>query len=111
MLAPDQWSTTYDTDTNTNVLMEHLSHNAPLNKLIISKLAVSYRKAITQNLLCVFNGRLIYLNPGTISTNHICRIIVSLTLRCVAFNLMHASPVVGHMREYKTLYLLKLRFF
>ena len=82
--------------------MKYLSHNAPLNKLIIAKLVVTYRKAIVKNLLCILNGRLIYIEPVTIFINHICHIIIPLSLRRVDFNLIHASPITGHMGKYKT---------
>ena len=82
-----------------------------MNRLCITKLAVTYRKTITHNLLCIINYRLVYLEPVTISTNHIYRIIVPLSLRHNISNAMYASPSAGHMGEYKTLYRLKLRFF
>ena len=70
--------------------MEHLRHNAHMNRLCITKLAVTYRKTTTHNLLRIINYRLVYLEPVTISTNHICRIIVPLSLRRIIFNSMHA---------------------
>ena len=39
-----------------------------------------------------------------------CRIVVPTSLRRIIFNLMHATPVTGHIGEYKTLYHVKLRF-
>ena len=91
--------------------MEHLCHNAPMNRLCITKLAVTYRKAIAHNLIYIINCRLVYLEPVTVSTYHIFRIIVSLSLRHLIFNTMHASASAGHMEKYKTLYRLKLQFF
>ena len=44
-------------------------------------------------------------------TNHICRIVVPISLRRIIFNLMHATPIAGHMGEYKILCRIKLRFF
>ena len=79
-------------------------------KLNIASLAFTYRRAIAQNLLCIINDRLVYLEPVAVSSNHLCRIIVPLSLRCVIFDAMHASPAVDHMGEYKTLYRIKLRF-
>ena len=91
--------------------MEHLHHNALMNRLCIKKLDVTYRKTIVHNLLCIFNYRLVYLEPITVSTNYICRIITLLSLRIIIFNAMYTLPATDHIREYKTLYRLKLRFF
>ena len=35
-------------------------------KLDIAKLAVTYCKAMAQNLLCIINNRLVYLEPVTV---------------------------------------------
>ena len=51
---------------------------------------------------------LFILSPLTASTNHMCHIVVP--MRDV-FNLMHASPVAGHIGKYKIYYRLKIRFF
>ena len=91
--------------------MAILIHNAPLNKIIIAKLVVTYRKVIAQNLQCILNGRVLYLEPVTVSTNFICHIVVPLSLRRFVFNLMHASPISDCTGEYKTFYRLKIRFF
>ena len=91
--------------------MDHLQQNAFINRLCITKLAVTYRKVIAHNLLCIISYRLVHLESITVSTNHVCRIIIPLSLRCVVFNSIHASPAAGHMGEYKTLYRLKLRIF
>ena len=78
--------------------MDYLHHNASMNRLCITKLDVTYRKAIAHRLLCIISYRLVYLEFITLSINHICRII-------------DASPTAGRMREYKTLYQLKIRLF
>ena len=82
-----------------------------MNRLCIIKLVVTYRKDIARNLLCIISCRLVYLEPITVSTNHICRIIIPLSLRCIILNAMYTLHAAGHMREYKTLYRLKIRFF
>ena len=89
--------------------MVHIHHNAPMYRLYIIKLAVTYRKFRAHNLLCIISCRLVYLEPTVVSTNNICRIIVHLSLRRITFNSMHASPATRHMEEHKTLHRLKLR--
>ena len=78
--------------------MDYLHQNAPINRLCITKLDVTYRKAIAHRLLYIISYRLVYLESITLSINHICRII-------------DASPTTGRMGEYKMLYQLKIRFF
>ena len=99
----DQWLAAYSDDSNTHFLMEHLRHNAPMHKLCVNKLAVTYRNTIANNLLCIINDRLVYIEPVTISTNHIFCIIVPLSLRRIIFIALYASPATSHMGEYKTL--------
>ena len=82
-----------------------------MTELDIAPLAVTYRRAIAQKLLCIINDRLVYVEPVTVSSNHLCRIVVPLSLRRVNFDALHASPDVGHMGEYKNMYRIKLRFF
>ena len=82
-----------------------------MTKLDIAPLAVTYRRAIAQHLLCIINDRLVYVEPVTVSSNHLCRIVVPLSLRRVIFDAVHASSDVGHMGEYKNMYRIKLRFF
>ena len=70
-----------------------------MHKLCINKLAVAYRHAIANNLLCIVNDRLVYIEPVTVSTNHICRIIVLLSFRRIIFITLHTSPATGHVWE------------
>ena len=90
-------------------MIQHLFHHAPIAKLDIAPLAVTYRKAIAQILLCIINDRLVYIEPVSVASNHLCRIVVPLSLRRVIFDALYASPDAGHMDEYKTLYRIKLR--
>ena len=79
--AKNQWPAAYRDDSDTHFIMKCLRHNAPMHKLCGNKLDVTYRHAIANNLLCIINDRLVYIEPVTVSTNHICRIIVPLSLR------------------------------
>ena len=106
MPAPEQWFTTYNTDTNTNVLLDYLSHNTPLNQLIFAKLVLTYHKTIAQNLLCLLNSILIYLKLVTVSTNHIYRIIFFLSLRRVIliWHTLHLSLVIWENKKHFTVW-------
>ena len=94
MPVPKQSFTAYVSDSDTNITMKHLFHNTPFNKFIVAKLIVTYRRAIA------LNGRLIYLEPVTLSTKYICRILDSFSLLRLVVNMIHNSPVTGRMGEY-----------
>ena len=106
----DQWTSAYNKDSHTKVLLDHLSVSAPLDKPTILHLPAAYRTAIARDLLCILEDRLVYYGPIATITNHICRIVVPTSLRRIIFNLMHATLVAGHMGEYNTLYRIRLRF-
>ena len=65
------------------------------------KLVITYRKGIVYNSFCIISYRLVYLEPITVSTNHICSIIVPLALRRIIFISMHASSAASHMGNTK----------
>ena len=60
-----------------------------------------YRITIDHNLLGLLEGRLGYYEHIPTITKHMCRIIICVLLRLAIFNLMHVSPIAGHMCEYK----------
>ena len=68
-------------------------------KLDIAKLDVTYCKAIAQNLLCIINDKLVYLEPVTVSSDRLCRIAVLLSLRRVIFVAIYASSTADYMGE------------
>ena len=76
LLVQDQWYAVYIDDLETRLIIKHLHHNALMYKLCIDKLAVTYRNAIANNLLCIINDRLVSIEPVTVSINHVYRIIV-----------------------------------
>ena len=107
----DKWSIAHKQDPKTNFLFQYLHRQAHMVKPDFAPLAVTYRRAIAQNLLCIINDRLVYIKPVTVSSNHLCRIVVPLSLRRVIFDALHVSPAADHMGEYNTLYRIKIRFF
>jgi len=111
MPAITRWKKTYHDDPDTRVLIDRVSINSPLDQPTILQLSAAYRSAIARNLLGLLEGRLVYYDPAPTVSNHICRIVVPLYLHRTIFTMMHATPVAGHMGEYKTLHRIKLRFF
>ena len=70
-----------------------------------------YRSDVSNNSLGIVEGRLVIYEPVSTTVNQICRIVVPISLRHLIFSLLHASPVAGHMGEYKTIYCIRLRSF
>ena len=106
----DQLDYVYQVDPDTKVLLDCLSINAPLDEPTILQLPTPYRSAITRKFLGLLEGRLLCYKPIPTVTKNMCRIIVPTSLRHTTFNLMHSTPVAGHMGEYKILCRIRLRF-
>ena len=109
--AKHNWEEAYQKNSETKMFLDYLFINAPLNQSTIRTLPAAYRTAIARNQIKLLSGRLVYYEQNSFAHKCICRIVVPLSLRRKYFVLMHASPVAGHMGEYKTLYRIRLRFF
>ena len=106
----NQWTRAYNNDPHTKVLIERLSISSPLDTPKILHLPAAYRTAIARNLLGILKSRLVYYEKIATVTNHIYRIVVPISLRRIIFNIMHTTPIAGHIGKYRTLYRIKLRF-
>ena len=111
LLAKYTWNKAYQQDSDTNIFIDHLSVNAPLDQSTILTLPVACRTALFRNQLGILEGRLVYYEYISFANKHICRIVVSFSLRHKIFNLMHVTPVTGHMGEFKKLYRIRPRLF
>ena len=96
----DRWTAANDLEPGIKLRIDHFYHKVRMNQLTIVKLTIVYHKVIAQNLLYLFNDKLFYLESINVSTNFICRIIVTLFISLVIFNLVYASPAASHMGEY-----------
>ena len=111
MPAKTTWHTAYQLNFNTKISTNHYTLNNPLDQSTIPNLSVAYRTALSRNQLGLLEGRLVYYEKLSFANKNICRIVVPLSLSRKIFNIMHGTPVADHMREYKTLYSIRLRFF
>ena len=93
------------------MLIVRLSINSPLEEPIILQLPATYRTTIARNLIGLLEYRLVYYEPVPKVTNHTCCIIVPLSPRRKTVTLIYTTPVDRYMREYKTMYRIKLRIF
>ena len=97
MPASDKWARAYNDDSATKVLLDRLSVSAPLDTLTSFHLPTAYRTVIARNLLGIIEDMLVYYEPIATVTNHICRIVVPISLRRIIFDPMYATIVAGHM--------------
>ena len=95
--ASDQRTRSYNDDLHTKTLLDRLSINTPLDRPTIFHLPAAYRTAIARNLLVIIEGCLAYYEQITTVTNYTYRIVVLIPLCRVIFNMMHATPIAGHM--------------
>ena len=93
----------YHDDPDTRVLIDRLSINFPLDQHTILQFPAVCRSAIVRNLLWLLEGRLVYYNPVPTVSNHICRIVVPLSLLGTIFTLMHAKPIAGYIGDFSGL--------
>ena len=61
--------------------IDRLSINAPLDDPTIFNILVTYRTAITRNILGLLEGRLVYYEPIPTVTKYICPVIIPTFLR------------------------------
>ena len=91
--------------------MSSIIQSEPLSAPSLQKLNVSYKYGIVNSLFQMLDDKLVLYEKTFTSSSYILRIVVTTCLRHDLFSAYHASPTGGHMREYKTLYRLEVRFF
>jgi hypothetical protein len=105
------WTSAYNQDPDTKLLLARLSAPSPFTKADFSALNSAYRDYIRQDRLSLFEGKLVVFQPVQNNKELLMLIIVPLSLRRDIFSAYHASPSTGHMGIYKTLHRIRLRFF
>ena len=79
------------------MILDRLSISTPIDDPTILYLSAAYCITIVRNHLRLLEGRLFCYEHISTVTKHICRIVVPVSLRNAIFNLIHASPIAGHM--------------
>ena len=111
MPTKSTWTVAYITDSDTNMIINSLVTGVSLTAESIDLLNVAYRHGIINKLFRILETKLVYYKKTLTSTSCILRIVVPSSLRRDLFSSFHASPVDGHMGEYKILHHLKVRCF
>ena len=88
--------------------MQHRIYHQLFEKDMISSFPSQYRSVVAHNIVGIVEGRLICYEQAPTTIEQIFNIVVPISLRHTIFYLLHASPVVGRMDEYQTLYRIKL---
>ena len=107
---PLDWTAAYASDPDTCFIIKLLSTNASWDQSSLNKVSSAYRPFLRDNRMCMMNGKLVAMQPVSNRSQVLALIVAPLSLRRHLFSAYHASPVTGHMKEFKTLHRLRLRF-
>ena len=107
---PLDWATAYASDPDTIIIIERLARKLPWDQATLNTVSSTYRPFLRDGRMCLFHGKLIALQPVSNRSQVLSLIVVPASLRRHLFSAYHASPVAGHMKEFKTLHRLRLRF-
>jgi hypothetical protein len=108
----DDWKSSYALDKDTNYLIGRITTDkTPLSEHEIRNVHESYRHALRENRIHFRNNRLLLFTSIASSHRFLCLIIVPESLRQLVFFAYHASGSGAHMGAFKTLLLIRTRFF
>ena len=106
------WTEAYASDKDTNYLIGRLRDNTtPLSEDEIRNVHAGYRHALREDRISFRKNRLLLFTTVGGSNRFLCLIIVPTSLRQLVFFAYHASGSGAHMKAFKTLLLVRLRFF
>jgi hypothetical protein len=108
--TPMDWSTAYADDSDTSFILQHLALGAPWNQAALNRVSSAYRPFLHDNCMQMLHGKLVALQPVSNRSQVLALIVVPAPLHRHLFGAYHASPIGSHMKEFKTLYRLCLRF-
>lgn len=108
-----KWDTEYDTDPCTRSILSILQCNNEKDwcKETLQDIHSSYHTPLKKGQVQIVDGKLIFFKPIFKNIKYIGLIIVPESLRRKLFSHYHASPIGGHMGEYKTLFRMRQRFY
>ena len=106
-----QWETAHRGDKETNFNIQRLKDPSKWQKIESLSVSRAYRPFLRDGRIKPLKGRLIALTPLASSNEFLSLTIVPESLSQLIFQAYHCSGVGGHMRSYKTLLILRLRFF
>jgi hypothetical protein len=108
--APLDWAAAYASDPDTHLIFQSVLEGTKWDQGLLNRVSSTYRPFLRDSRMSVTDGKLVALQPVSNRSQVIALIVVPLSLRRHVFSAYHASPVAGHMKEFKTLHRLRLRF-
>jgi hypothetical protein len=109
-----EWSSAYNDDPETKLLLEMLSvepKQTAWTKLQLQKVHPQFREPLRNGTIAIFQHRLVMFQHLDADGRQLMLIVVPVGLRRDVFAAYHAAPSAGHLRFYKTLHRLRTRFF
>ena len=107
----NEWDAAYASDKDTNYIISRVQDSTPWNESEIKKVHKGYWQYLRDGSITFKNGRLVLVGLNAISNRYLALIIVPTALRRTIFITFHASGVGAHMGAYKTLVVIRMRFF
>ena len=107
----EKWSEAYRDDKETNYIITRLKNNEEWQERELLSVHRAFRPVIRENRLRVKAGRLVMISPIAESSKFLTLIVVQKSLRTLIFQAYHCTGVGGHVGSYKTLLILRVRFF
>ena len=77
----------------------------------LTKLYSIYHQTLTNDLIHLLNGKLVFYERTFTSSKCLYRIVMHTSLSHDTFSTFHVSPTVNHIGEYNVLYRIKLLYF
>jgi hypothetical protein len=108
--TPMDWETAYANDSETEFILRHLALKTKWNQADLNKVSSTYHPYLHDNCMQLLHGKLVALQPVSNQSQVLALIVAPASLCRYLFSTYHASPVTGHMKEFKTLHRLCLRF-
>jgi hypothetical protein len=108
--TPIDWDTAYTNDSKTALILQHLVSHAPWNQAALNKVSSAYHPYLHDNRMQLLHGKLVALQPVSNHSQVLALIVVPTSLHHHLFSAYHASPITGHIKEFKALHRLCLHF-
>lgn len=107
----DVWKTAYDEVEERSFMIKLLQPKSEFSEKNLRILHTSYRHPLRENRMKLLNGRIVIMTPiGSIS-RFLTLIVVPTKLRRTIFHAYQTTPMGAHMKRYKTLLIIRGRFF
>ena len=106
-----EWKEAYVMDKDTNYILARVKEPKRWEEDEIRKVHTGYWQPLREGSITFRNGRLVLIGLSAISNRHLVLIVVLQSLRRTIFMAFHTSGVGAHMGAYKTLVVIRMRFF